>query len=131
MHQKAYTIARVHAFDYPHIYDSITGLLSLGTPYQGFSIDKGLHKMFEQIARSQMRTESSLVDSIAQNNDVLVSVVHEFTREINTRAHPPLICCFFEEQATSFGAIAGVETELVRKQNMSLSAAGKWRSACG
>jgi len=114
MYRKAYTIARVHASDYPHIYDSVTGMLTLGTPHEGLSIDKGLQQMFEQTAPWGMRMENSLIGVLHRDNDFLVSIVHDFTREINTRKHPPQICCFFEERAARFGSIAGVETELVR-----------------
>lgn len=111
--QKTYTIAMVHAHDFPQIYDSATGFLSLGTPYEGLSVENGLCRMFEQIARSQMRSETNLIDGLTRDNDGLLSVVHEFTREVSKRTAPPEVFCFFEQRLTRFRDIAGVETELV------------------
>ncbi|KAK0733442.1 hypothetical protein B0T26DRAFT_736377 [Lasiosphaeria miniovina] len=108
----AYMIAMMHTSDYPFIYDSITGFLSLGTPYKGFSSAKSLKQMYAEIVLAQMRTESNLGSSLAEDNDMLVGIVYDFARKINTRTSPPVVFCFFEERLTKFGAIAGVETDL-------------------
>lgn len=112
---KAYTLAR--AFDserdYPHIYNSSTGFVTLGTPFEGFSVEKGLSSIYEDIAKTGLRSETNLVEGVSRGNDVLVNVVDEFTREIATRGSPPLVFCFYEQRLGNFGKDFGVNTELV------------------
>ena len=109
----------MQSHDYSDIYESVTGFVSLGTPFDGFSAERGLHQVFETVAMSQIRTESTLIESLARrdhrDSEVLINIVQEFTRDIITRSSPPPICCFFEEKHTRFGTgiVPGLQTELV------------------
>ena len=109
----------MQSHDYSDIYESVTGFVSLGTPFDGFSAERGLHQVFETVAMAQIRSESTLIESLARrdhrDSEVLINIVQEFTRDIITRSSPPPICCFFEEKHTRFGTgiVPGLQTELV------------------
>ncbi|KAK3985337.1 hypothetical protein QBC44DRAFT_335307 [Cladorrhinum sp. PSN332] len=108
--QRAYNMASTNKTDFPDIYDSITGLLSLGTPFHGASMGNTLSEMFQKITAMRMRTQNNLINQLVRDNDMLVDIVQDFTRDTATRRFAPMIYCFYEQRETKFGAIANMET---------------------
>ncbi|KAH8589025.1 hypothetical protein B0O99DRAFT_726237, partial [Bisporella sp. PMI_857] len=110
--QQAYKIATLHKEDYPNISDSVTGVVFLGTPHHGVSNSSGLQtqgKIYQTIVQANVQIQDNVLHSIAQDNDVLVSIVHDFTRVVSSQQESaPKLFCFFEEKTSKIGKIAGL-----------------------
>ncbi|ROV88121.1 hypothetical protein VMCG_10440 [Cytospora schulzeri] len=109
--QKAYALSKLNSHDFPGIYKSITGMLFLGTPFQGSVALQSQGKLFDIIVRTQHHVQENIIHTLAYNNDELVATVFNFTRDINIRrSAAPELFCFYEQRATNVGAIVGMET---------------------
>lgn len=106
--QQTYLTSRMHPTDYPGIYDSITGMIFLGTPHQGSGIsDMGtVGKIYDLISQQRLQIEDGLLQTIAQDNTILVDTVADFTRDVKQRTAPPELFCFYERRSTPVGLIA-------------------------
>lgn len=109
--QQTYLTSHLHVRDYPGIYDSITGMIFLGTPHQGSGISEmgTVGKIYEVISQQRLQIEGGLLQTIAHDNTILVDTVADFTREVKQRVGPPELFCFFERRSTSVGIIAGLK----------------------
>ena len=106
--------AKAQCHDYPQIYDSVTGMLFLGTPHHGSETLKNQKKLYSQILKAKLHVQDNILQSLAEDNDVLVGTVHSFTRDLSTRPHPPKLFCFFEQKATNIERVIGRDGPLVR-----------------
>lgn len=111
--QQVYLRSQRNTSDYPGTYDSITGMIFLGTPHQGSSSSiatmGSLADIYEMIRQQNFQTEDNLLKTVAQDNETLVDTVADFTREIKQRTAGPEIFCFFEERSTPVFRIVGLK----------------------
>ncbi|RYP44909.1 hypothetical protein DL768_008685 [Monosporascus sp. mg162] len=111
--QKAYTHATLHKDDHLDISDSVTGMLFLGTPHHGVKENSQLQtqsQLYQAIAQTNTRVEDNVLKTLAQDNEMLVSVHFDFTRIVGRHGNSaPMIYCFFEQQKTKVGRIGGLE----------------------
>jgi hypothetical protein len=105
--QQVYLQSQRLPSDYPGIYDSITGMIFLGTPHYG--ADMSLGQIYETIRKESLQIEDGLLKTVEHDNTVLVDTVADFTREVKLRTAGPEIFCFFEERATPIGRIANLK----------------------
>lgn len=106
--QQVYLQSQRLLIDYPGIYNSITGMVFLGTPHHG--ADMSLSEIYETIRKESLQIEDGLLKTIEHDNTVLVDTVADFTREIKLRTAAPEIFCFFEERTTPIGRMANLKT---------------------
>lgn len=105
--QQVYLQSQRRLIDYPGIYNSITGMIFLGTPHYG--ADMSLGEIYETIRKESLQIEDGLLKTIEHDNTVLVDTVADFTREIKLRTAAPEIFCFFEERTTPIGRLANLK----------------------
>lgn len=112
--EQAYVTAQFHPQDFPGIYESITGMIFLGTPHQGTSsVNLGTPgAIFKAAVQARYRVHDGLLNSIAHDNSTLVKTVYDFTRNISLRNPPPKLFCFFEKRETPVGKIANMDLPL-------------------
>ncbi|KAF7530888.1 hypothetical protein G7054_g9423 [Neopestalotiopsis clavispora] len=102
--QEAYNIANAHREDHPRVAQCIAGVVFLGTPHSGIhnrAAFSTLGQLYQGIARSNLPVQDNALQTMAQDNEVLVKVVHEFTRTITIQAsngNGPKLFCFFETE---------------------------------
>ncbi|KAI1087793.1 hypothetical protein F5B19DRAFT_497026 [Rostrohypoxylon terebratum] len=109
--QQVYTAASFHHEDYPGIADSVTGIIFLGTPHHGVSDKSELQtqgKIYDLIVKSTTQIQDSALKTMAQDNVMLVAIVHDFTRKVNINKNGPKLFCFFESKASKVGSITGM-----------------------
>lgn len=107
--QQVYLQSKESPSDYPGIYNSITGMVFLGTPHYGSDMFVSLAALYETIRKQCLQIETGLLKTIDHDNTVLVDIVANFTREVKLRIASPEIFCFFEERATAIGRIANLK----------------------
>ncbi|RYP60580.1 hypothetical protein DL771_010471 [Monosporascus sp. 5C6A] len=111
--QKAYTRAMLLKDDYLGISDSVTGMLFLGTPHHGVKENSQFQtegQIYQAIAETNTQVEDNVLKTLAQDNEMLVSVHYDFTRTVCKHGNcGPKIFCFFEQQKSKVGRIAGLE----------------------
>lgn len=116
--QQAYLTSHRLASDYPGIYNSITGMIFLGTPFQGSCLSNmgtggentgTVGEIYQVIRQQNLKIEDGLLQTIAHDNTILVDTVADFTREIQKRTAPPGLFCFFERRSTPIGKIANLK----------------------
>lgn len=107
--QQVYLQSKEFPSDYPGIYNSITGMVFLGTPHYGSDMLGNLGDIYETIRKQCLQIETGLLKTIDHDNTVLVDIVANFTREVKLRIAGPEIFCFFEERATALGRIANLK----------------------
>jgi len=112
--EQAYVNAKLDPDQYPGIYDSITGIVFLGTPHRGNLESKATQAViFDAIARARMQVQDNILHTLAQDNDTLLNVVTQFTRDVGKRQRPPELYCFYEQKACNVGGeTAGIETPM-------------------
>ncbi|KAG8165995.1 hypothetical protein KVR01_004547 [Diaporthe batatas] len=112
--QQMYLQSRRRSSEYPSIYDSITGMVFLGTPHYGSSISNmaSLGDIYETIRQQNLQTDDSLLKTIAHDNTVLVETVDDFVVDVKQQAPGPEIFCFFEKRPTQIGVIANLDDKL-------------------
>ncbi|XXG99884.1 NAD-dependent isocitrate dehydrogenase [Hypoxylon texense] len=110
--QEAYITATLHKEDHAGISDSVVGMIFLGTPHHGIHGNSGLQtqgQIYEAIAAAKVQMEDNVLNTIAQDNDVLVNTVHNFTRSVtNLRNSAPKLFCFWEQKKCKIGRVAGI-----------------------
>jgi len=110
--QRAYECATSRKDLYPGISDSITGIAFLGTPHRGVVSSSSMQtqgQIYQAIARAEMPIHDNVLHTMAQDNDLLVRTVHEFTSRIGMQGDSkPALYCFFEQKACKVGLIAGM-----------------------
>lgn len=70
-------------------------------------------QIYSAIVQSKVPIQDNVLRTMAQNNDVLVNAVHNFTRMVETCKPSPKLFCFFEQKATKIGLIAGIKAPAV------------------
>ncbi|KAK7423679.1 hypothetical protein QQX98_000869 [Neonectria punicea] len=129
--QQAYTMAALHTADCPNICDSITGMVFLGTPHQGITDNSALStqgKIYSAIVQAKVQIQDNALQTMAQNHEMLVNTVHNFTRKVNTSKPPPKLYCFFEQKKSKVGRLVGLDTSpefVVNEASGSLSGHSK------
>jgi len=110
--QQAYVRATLFKEDYPNISDSVTGVVFLGTPHHGVKASSGLQtqgEIYQTIVQANLPIQDNVLHSMAQDNDTLVNIVHQFTRLVNRlQKSAPILFCFYEQKASKVGVIAGI-----------------------
>ncbi|KAI0890817.1 hypothetical protein F4806DRAFT_485144 [Annulohypoxylon nitens] len=109
--QQAYTAASFHHEDYPGIADSVTGIIFLGTPHHGVSGKSELQtqgQIYDLIVKSTTQIQDNALKTMAQDNIMLVTIVHDFTRKVSINKNGPKLFCFFESKASKVGSITGM-----------------------
>ncbi|KAF5012594.1 hypothetical protein FDECE_1361 [Fusarium decemcellulare] len=112
--QQAYTQGLLHKHDWPHLSESVIGLVFLGTPHHGLNESVGLStqgQIYKAIIAAGLRPQENALQSMAHDNDVLRGAVDSFTRIINTTKPQPTIFCFYEERETEIGQIVGMKID--------------------
>ena len=110
-------MSSLHNTDWPNISQSIRGMVFLATPFAGVENKSGLTtqgQVYEAIVAASFQIQDNALLTLAQDNDVLVSTVHEFTRKLSTSNPKPTLFCFYEQKATNIGAIVSKISTPVR-----------------
>jgi hypothetical protein len=84
----------------------------LGTPHHGVASSSSLQtqgQIYRAIAEAKLHIQDNVLHTMAQDNDLLVQVVHDFTGLISRKGvSKPALFCFFEQKACKIGLIAGM-----------------------
>ncbi|KAF4829975.1 Protein SERAC1 [Colletotrichum tropicale] len=110
--QSAYNKSCMQAGDFPGVWQSMRGMMFLGTPHSGVNEGSSMSRqgeIYAAIAASKMEIQDNVLQSIMRDNDILESTRAEFTRKVSTSKPPPKIFCFFELRPTNLGAIVGAQ----------------------
>lgn len=111
--QYAYLTSKWRASDYPGMYDAITGIIFLGTPFhwQGSDIAhiEELRENYREIPQHNLQFKDDLLQTFARGNVILVDTVAEFAGDLRLRTAPPEIFCFYERRSTNIGLILGLK----------------------
>ncbi|KAI1662004.1 hypothetical protein F4813DRAFT_343179 [Daldinia decipiens] len=111
--QEAYNTAALHHQDHPGIADSIVGMIFLGTPHHGVPDSSALGtqgQIYKAIIEAKVQVQYGLMGTIAQDNDILVNTVHNFTRIVELRRdNAPKLCCFYEQKGSHIGRVIGLD----------------------
>ncbi|KAI2603697.1 hypothetical protein GGR54DRAFT_644549 [Hypoxylon sp. NC1633] len=111
--QEVYNAAVLLQEDHRGIADSIAGIVFLGTPHRGIPESSGLGtngQIYQAIIESKVPVQYGLMNTIAQDNEILVNAVHNFTRTVSIRGNNvPELFCFFEQKSCRVGRVAGLE----------------------
>lgn len=98
---------------YPGVSDSTTGIVFLGTPHRGLVSSSSLQtqgQIYQAIVRAELQIQDNVLHTMAQDNDLLVQIVHDFTSLINRQGDfKPALFCFFEQKACKIGLVAGIQ----------------------
>ncbi|KAJ2998949.1 hypothetical protein NUW58_g155 [Xylaria curta] len=110
---QCYMTGRIHQAIWPSISDSVAGIAFLGTPFMGIHSNSGMATMgevYRAIAESNVQMQDNVLNTIAQDNDLLVNAVTDFTRLLlsSSDSPKPKIFCFFEQKASHIGRVAGI-----------------------
>lgn len=92
-------------------------MVFLATPHHGLEQSSSLStqgQIYQTIVASGLQIQDNALKTMAHDNDLLVSTIHEFTTKIAALKKPPSLFCFYEQKVTNAGAIAGVKTTPVR-----------------
>ncbi|KAI1087795.1 hypothetical protein F5B19DRAFT_474093 [Rostrohypoxylon terebratum] len=112
--QEVYNRARMHHQDYPSIADSIVGMIFLGTPHHGIPDNCSFGtqgQIYKAVMEANVHVECGLIETIAQDNEILVNTVHNFTRIVELRREDaPKLCCFYEQKASRVGRLVGLDS---------------------
>ncbi|KAK1850317.1 LipA and NB-ARC domain-containing protein [Colletotrichum chrysophilum] len=109
---QAYNKSCMQPGDFPGVWQSMRGMVFLGTPHSGVNEGSSMSRqgeIYAAIAASKMEIQDNVLQSIMRDNDVLESTRAEFTRKVSTSKPPPKIFCFFELRPTNLGAIVGAQ----------------------
>ncbi|RYO77015.1 hypothetical protein DL764_010256 [Monosporascus ibericus] len=113
--EQSYITAKLEPDLYPGIYESITGIVFLGTPHRGNFESQKTQKtqaaVFAAITQAKMQVQENILSTLAQDNDTLLNTVTQFSRDIRNQTSPPMLHCFFEQVGCNTGKMAGVETD--------------------
>jgi hypothetical protein len=94
----------MHREDHARVAYSMGGVVFLGTPHQGIlnsAAFSTLGQLYRGIARTKIPIKDNVLHTMANENEVLVKVVHDFSRTIRNQTkqgNGPQIFCFFETQ---------------------------------
>lgn len=116
---QAYNKSCMQTGDFPGIWQSMRGMVFLGTPHSGINEGSSMSRqgeVYAAIAASRMEIQDNVLQSIMRDNDILESTRAEFTRKVSTSKPPPNIFCFFELRPTNLGAIVGAQLPKVRNR---------------
>lgn len=84
-------------------------MIFLGTPHRGINDSSSLGtqgQIYKIILAANLRMEVNLLQTMYQDNDVLMKAVDRFTRLINnTQQHSPRLYCFYEQKGSPIGNI--------------------------
>jgi hypothetical protein len=99
--------------DHPGIFDSVTGIIFLGTPHRGVVSSSGLQtqgQIYQAIVRAKLQIQDNALHTMAQDNDLLLGTVTGFTRLVGRQQSnlKPMVYCFYEQVACKVGLIAGI-----------------------
>ncbi|XDG03867.1 hypothetical protein ABKA04_003482 [Annulohypoxylon sp. FPYF3050] len=110
--QEVYNRARLLPEDHPDIADAIVGMIFLGTPHHGIPDNSAFGtqgQIYKAIIEANVQVEYGLMGTIAQDNDTLVTTVHNFTRILEVRRDDaPKLFCFYEQKASRVGRLIGL-----------------------
>ncbi|KAH8195586.1 hypothetical protein TruAng_010242 [Truncatella angustata] len=109
--QYAYTTSALHKTQFPGISDSVVGMVFLGTPHFGLKENSQLQtqgSVYNAIVEATQSVQANLLHTMAQDNDLLVNTVSDFTRKVN-EPNGPTLYCFYEQGASNLGRIAGID----------------------
>ncbi|KAI1780338.1 hypothetical protein F4818DRAFT_435546 [Hypoxylon cercidicola] len=113
--QEVYNQAIMHPGDHPGIADSIVGIVFLSTPHHGIPESSGFStqgEIYRAIIDAEVPVQYGLMNTIAQDNEILVNVVHDFTRTVKTmQAHGPTLFCFYEQKECDVGRVIGLNDQ--------------------
>ncbi|CAI0642627.1 unnamed protein product [Colletotrichum noveboracense] len=110
--REAYNKSCMQPGDFPGVWQSMRGMVFLGTPHSGVNEGSSMSRqgeIYAAIAASKMEIQDNVLQSIMRDNDILESTRAEFTRKVSTSKPPPKIFCFFELRPTNLGAIVGAQ----------------------
>lgn len=93
--QQALVSAKLHEEDYPCIIRSVAGVVFLGTPHRGSNSQSKASLIASIASAVSLGEHSSLLKAVEKDSEMLVDLLHDFTRTVNTISIP--LFCFFEQ----------------------------------
>jgi hypothetical protein len=84
-------------------------MVFLGTPHYGLGVNSQLQnqgQVYQAIAAAKVHVEDNLLVTMAQDNELLVNTVHNFTRKVS-EPNGPILVCFYEQGASNLGGACG------------------------
>ncbi|KAI0849064.1 hypothetical protein F5Y00DRAFT_236514 [Daldinia vernicosa] len=105
---KAITIADSRRDSFPMMFEAIAAAIFFGTPFNGAPV-ASVAAMYAYLAeKAGTATSSKLLDLMKPGDEGLRELKHEFMRLVG-KLNPKIdLQCFYEEQPTDFGKMAGL-----------------------
>jgi len=101
--QQALVSAKLHEEDYPCIVRSVAGIIFLGTPHRGSNSQSKASLIASIASAVSLGEHSSLLKVVEKDSEMLVDLLHDFTRTVNTISIP--LFCFFEQHKSDIAKI--------------------------
>ena len=100
---KALVSAKLHEEDYPSIIRSVAGVVFLGTPHRGSGSQSKASVIASIASAVSLGEHSSLLKVVEKDSEMLVDLLHDFTRTVNTMSIP--LFCFFEQHKSDIAKV--------------------------
>lgn len=108
--QRAFTMARTREVDYPSTAGCMRGFIFLSTPHHGITEDAAATQtdIYNAILAAKLHMQNDINKVMIHNDAMLLSVVSDFTRQVNTTEPQPNVICYYETKATDISLIANL-----------------------
>lgn len=95
----------IHQDEHPGIWDSIAGILFLGTPHGGM---RGLAgQLLWDICAAKYDIEEGVLQSLTEGNELLLNVVRNFAKFVVKKTPQPRVFCFYEQKKSAIRRVIG------------------------
>jgi hypothetical protein len=102
------------------IFDSITGIIFLGTPFRGADgfkindmLDFAMQKHKGELNGVHQSVQGEVLRVLQPDDEYLTDLVHQFGK-MREQSNSAKIACFFEMKRCNVGAVIGDKTQMVR-----------------
>lgn len=100
---KALVSAKLHEEDYPSFVRSVAGVVFLGTPHRGSSLQSKASVIASIASAVGLGEQSSLLKIAEKDSEMLADLLHDFTRTVDSMSMP--LFCFFEQHKSDVARV--------------------------
>jgi len=101
--QQALVSTKLHEEDYSCIIRSVAEIIFLRTPHRGSNSQFKASLIASIASAVSLDEHSSLLMIVKKNSEMLVDLLHDFTRIVNTISIP--LFCFFEQHKSDIAKV--------------------------